>query len=178
MGFGDSWSALGVAGPRISPPVLFSHQYARNRIRGFVGTRIRGLCLAGRYAPARSFRAPWRWRGWAAGLLLCYGLLFYPLLSFLAGHTYFGSPTFGLLCQTTIFTIGVLALLRSPFPRSLFLAPVLWSLIGAQAAVLLAVPQDLGLWVAAALGILLAMRPPLRGAHAEVSSAGSGKHGG
>jgi hypothetical protein len=64
-------------------------------------------------------------------------------------------PTFGLPCPTTLFTIGVLAFLVVPHPRSPLAVPVLWCLIGFQAAFFLDVPQDLALLVAAALGMLL-----------------------
>jgi hypothetical protein len=67
-------------------------------------------------------------------------------------------PTFGLPCPTTLFTIGLLACLVPPYPRSTLVVPVLWCLVGAQAAFLLGVPQDLGLLVAAAVGAFLIVR--------------------
>lgn len=90
--------------------------------------------------------------------LVSFALLVYPAWSVLAGHRYPAMPTFGLPCPTTLFTIGMLALLVPPYPRSVAVVPVLWCLVGAQAAFLLGVPQDLGLLVAAVFGGYLVMR--------------------
>jgi hypothetical protein len=42
----------------------------------------------------------------------------------------------------TIFTFGMLLLTTSAVPRWLLVIPVIWSLIGGSAAILLHVPQD------------------------------------
>jgi hypothetical protein len=101
---------------------------------------------------------PRGWRLVVGILLLAYSLLIYPAISWLVGIEYFASPTFGLPCPTTIFTIGVLAFIAKPVPRAVFVVPISWSLVGAQAAFLLGVPQDFGLLVAAGLGVALALR--------------------
>jgi hypothetical protein len=46
-------------------------------------------------------------------------------------------------CPTTIFTIGVLCFLATPHPRYVLLTPILWSVVGTQAAFLFGVHQDL-----------------------------------
>jgi hypothetical protein len=95
----------------------------------------------------------------AVGLgLVFFSLVLYPLWSFYAGHHYPALPTFGLPCPTTLFTIGLLAFLVAPYPRSPFVVPVLWCFVGAQAAFLFDVPQDLGLVVAGVAGIVLLLR--------------------
>ncbi len=48
--------------------------------------------------------------------------------------------------------------LSAPYPRAPIVVPALWCLVGAQAAFLLDVPQDLGLFVAAAVGVGLLLR--------------------
>ena len=93
-----------------------------------------------------------------AGLVV-FALLVYPLWSTQAGHSYPQLPSFGLPCPTTLFTIGLLSLLVAPYPRSPFVVPVAWCLVGAQAAVLFGVTADLALLVAAAQGLLLMFRP-------------------
>lgn len=107
-------------------------------------------------------RLHFRWqpgpRGWAAAVTLLFALVGYPAWALAAGHRYPAFATFGLPCPTTLFTIGLLALAVRPCPRSVFVVPVLWCLIGSQAAFLLGVPQDLGLLPAAALGMALALR--------------------
>lgn len=95
----------------------------------------------------------------AAGVaLIVFALIAYPAWSYMAGHRYPAMPTFGLPCPTTIFTIGVLAFLVKPYPRSALVVPVLWCLVGVQAAFLLGVPQDFGLGVAGVVGIALLVR--------------------
>ena len=89
--------------------------------------------------------------------LLAFALLAYPIWATLAGHGYPELPTFGLPCPTTIFTIGVLALASGTSLRAVFTVPILWSLVGSQAAFLLDVKPDLGLLVAgvAAVGLFI-----------------------
>ena len=102
----------------------------------------------------------------AVGLLLVvFALAIYPAWSLFAGRRYPELATFGLPCPTTIFTIGLLAFTVSPYPRVSLVVPVLWSLIGSQAAFFLGVSQDLGLLVAGLVGIVL-MALPKHGAAA------------
>jgi hypothetical protein len=91
-------------------------------------------------------------------LLVVFALAIYPAWSVYAGHAYPELPTFGLPCPTTIYTIGLLAFLVRPYPRTPLVVPVVWSFIGGQAAFLLSVPQDLGLVVAGLVGLVLLMR--------------------
>lgn len=91
-------------------------------------------------------------------LLVAFALIVYPAWSYISGHRYLESPTFGLPCPTTIFTVGLLALLVRPYPRSPLVVPVLWSLVGVQAAFLLRVPQDLALAMVAVVGTVLIAR--------------------
>jgi hypothetical protein len=97
---------------------------------------------------------------WVPGLkamtgvvLIAFALVLYPVWSAYAGHPYPATPTFGLPCPTTIFTIGVLCFAVPPTPRSPLVVPLLWCLVGAQAAFLLGVQPDLGLIAAAVVGI-------------------------
>lgn len=95
----------------------------------------------------------------AVGLsLVIFALGIYPAWTWYAGHHYPAAPTFGLPCPTTIFTVGMLAFLAAPYPRSLFVAPFLWSLVGSQAAFLLGVTQDFGLLVATVVATVLIVR--------------------
>lgn len=85
--------------------------------------------------------------------LIVFALVVYPVWSAYAGHPYPATPTFGLPCPTTIFTIGLLCFAVPPTPRSPLFVPLLWCLVGAQAALLLGVQPDLGLIAAAMVGI-------------------------
>lgn len=91
--------------------------------------------------------------------LVVFALVAYPAWTYFAGHRYPAFPTFGLPCPTAIFTIGMLAFLKAPYPRSPFVVPVLWSFVGGQAAFLLNVPADYGLAVAGLVGIVLMLKP-------------------
>jgi hypothetical protein len=104
------------------------------------------------------FRVSFQTRGRLGWALVAFSLAIYPAWAVVAGHRFPEFPTFGLPCPTTIFTIGMLAFLVPPYPRWPLVAPVLWCLVGAQAAFLLAVPQDLGLLVAAIAGVFLLAR--------------------
>jgi Family of unknown function (DUF6064) len=99
-------------------------------------------------------------------VLVVFALFIYPAWSLYSGHGYPGMPTFGLPCPTTLFTMGLLTFLVPPYPRSTLVVPVLWCLVGAQAAFLLGVWQDLGLLVAAAVGAVLIARPSVPSARA------------
>ncbi|MBI5889725.1 MAG: hypothetical protein HZB47_03480 [Nitrosomonadales bacterium] len=101
--------------------------------------------------------------------LVVFALVAYPAWSSFSGHGYPALPTFGLPCPTTLFTIGLLAFVAPPYPRSTLVAPVLWCFVGAQAAVLFGVHADLGLVVAGLFGIVLLIRS--RGVTAPPSAA-------
>jgi hypothetical protein len=93
--------------------------------------------------------------GW---LLVFYAMLLYPLVGWWRGHPYPGMPMFGITpCPVTLFTVGVL-LLATTAPWWLLVIPFAWSLIGASAALLLAMPQDWPLLVSG-VAILLKIRP-------------------
>lgn len=98
-------------------------------------------------------------RGWVAAATITYALLLYPALGLLAGQSYWESPSFGAPCPTTIFTLGMLMLVERPFPRATLVAPVLWALIGSYAALALGVPQDYGLFAAAAAALAASTGP-------------------
>lgn len=91
--------------------------------------------------------------------LLGFALVAYPVWSTVAGHGYPELPTFGLPCPTTIFTIGVLALASGKGLRAVLAVPILWSLVGSQAAFLLDVTPDFGLLVAGAAAVVLFLLP-------------------
>jgi hypothetical protein len=75
-------------------------------------------------------------------LLIVFAAAVYPLLGIAAGHVYPYMPMFGITpCPVTIFTLGML-LLAHPVRWLTLTIPVLWSLVGGSAALLLDVPQD------------------------------------
>lgn len=96
-----------------------------------------------------------------AGILLAlYALIIYPLIGYYSGHVYPNSPTFGLPCPTTIFTLSVFSLSEKRLPLYLIFIPILWSLIGFSAATTLGIYEDIGLLIAGlALAILNFTKP-------------------
>lgn len=87
-------------------------------------------------------------------LMMVFGLLMYPLLNGFMGHAYFESPTFGAPCPTTIFTLGLMLMIRNVHPL-LWIVPLAWSLIGGSAAFMLDVPQDYSLIASGFLVMML-----------------------
>jgi len=104
-------------------------------------------------------RLAFRWvpglRATTGSVLIAFALVVYPVWSGYAGHPYPEMPTFGLPCPTTIFTIGLLCFAMPPTPRSPSIVPLLWCLVGAQAALFLGVQPDLGLIAAGVVGVAL-----------------------
>jgi Family of unknown function (DUF6064) len=99
------------------------------------------------------------WTGWA---FIAYAAIFYPLIGVSTGHRYPEIPTFGVTpCPVTIFTFGLLLLTTPPPSRCLLVIPLVWSLIGGSAAILLGVPQDWLLLVSGLIAVpLIVFRKP------------------
>lgn len=89
------------------------------------------------------------------GLLVFYALIVYPWLGSLSGHVYPYSPTFGLPCPTTIFTVGLLMLAGWSVPRHVLAIPLIWATIALYAAFELGVHEDFGLLPAILAGLRL-----------------------
>lgn len=110
--------------------------------------------------------------GVTGAVLVAYALLVYPMIGYAAGQRYPATPTLGLPCPTTIFTLGVL-LWAPRIPLRLLIIPALWSIVGTSAALSHGMVQDFGLGIAALIvWTLLAARRRWRGA-ALPAAAGS-----
>jgi uncharacterized protein DUF6064 len=88
-----------------------------------------------------------------------YGLA-YPFVAAVAG-SYPRTPTFGVPCPTTIFTIGLL-LATNPLPRWLVIIPLMWSVVGGSAALVLDMPADAVLLLGGAVLAIYAFIPSAR----------------
>jgi hypothetical protein len=105
------------------------------------------------------------WRTCGA-ILLAFALVIYPLLSIALGHRYPAAPTFGLPCPTTIYTFGLLLLRERTVPGPIIAIPLVWAAIGATAAALLGMKEDMGLGAGALVMVALLLRQRgLRPAH-------------
>jgi hypothetical protein len=90
-------------------------------------------------------------------VLMLFALFIYPLLSYLFGHGFPLSPTFGVPCPTTIFSFGVFLWSTGSFPKVLLIIPFLWSLLGFSAATTLGIKEDAALLVAGFLTTAILM---------------------
>ncbi len=101
------------------------------------------------------------WKGIIGAIIIGFGLILYPLLNFYNGHAYPYSPTFGLPCPTTIFTLGILCWVENKPPKFLWIIPLIWSVIGFTAAITLGFYEDIGLLVAGLFsGLQLVVNKP------------------
>ena len=108
------------------------------------------------------FDSGWTTRHVLAGFLLLYSLA-YPFLVLLSGHEFPRAPAYAVPCPTTLFTAGVLLATVPPVPRSLFVVPIAWSLVGGSAALVLGMTPDLMLFAAGACLMAYAVRPQMFG---------------
>lgn len=88
-------------------------------------------------------------------LFILYGLAIYPILGYLSGHRYPSTPTFGLPCPTTIFTLGLLLWTDRKIPKFLLVIPVMWAMIGFFATFQLNVWEDAMLLVTGLVGSVM-----------------------
>lgn len=92
---------------------------------------------------------------WAGLFFVVYAAALYPLIGVATGHRYPELPMFGVTpCPVTIFTLGMLLLTVNQPSGYLLAIPLLWSLIGGSAAILLQIPQD---WLLLASGAITAL---------------------
>jgi len=87
---------------------------------------------------------------------VAYALAIYPILGSVNGHGYPYMPMLGVApCPTTIFTLGVLLMVRPNISNWLFAIPLVWSLIATAAAINLGMVEDFGLTSAAVVTFAL-----------------------
>jgi hypothetical protein len=88
-------------------------------------------------------------KGYLGYFFILYGLLIYPVISYLIESQAERIISPGLPCPTTILTFGFFMLAAPKFPKYLLILPALWALIGISAVINLGVYQDLMMQVAA-----------------------------
>lgn len=96
--------------------------------------------------------------GYTGHGLMIFALIVYPLLAIMAGHAWPRMPVFGVApCPMTIFTFSMLLLAQPKIPMSLMVIPLLWTLIGGSAALLLGMPEDFSLLLAGVTALAVAI---------------------
>jgi hypothetical protein len=101
-----------------------------------------------------------------AAVLAVYALVAYPAIALALRRDPLDVAGFGLPCPTTIFSVAMLGLLKPPFPRALFIVPMLWALIAVQAKWMLGIYEDLVLAAALAAALWFACVPFTHTEHA------------
>lgn len=90
---------------------------------------------------------------------IVYAMILYPIIGYVLGHGYPNSPSFGIApCPTTIFTFGLMLMLKPKIKPYIFIIPAIWSLIGFFAALKLGIIEDVGLLIAGAAGTIMLIR--------------------
>jgi hypothetical protein len=113
------------------------------------------LAYAGVYRNRLNFGFHGDLAAWVGVFFVVYAAVLYPLIGIASGHHYPKLPMFGITpCPVTIFTLGMLLLTVNQPPGYLLAIPLLWSLIGGSAAILLQIPQD---WLLLASGAITAL---------------------
>ncbi len=90
--------------------------------------------------------------------LMLFALVIYPLLGYTLGHQYPSSPTFGLPCPTTIFTFGLLLINSKKVPNTIFIIPIIWSVIGSIAVFQFGMIEDIGLIIGCLIAYTLSQK--------------------
>lgn len=96
--------------------------------------------------------------GWCGLVFVAAAMIVYPLIGTAADQAW---PRIALLgvapCPTTLFTLGLLLMAEDRVPWHLLIIPLIWALIGGTGAILLDIPQDLSMPIAAVLTVVLAI---------------------
>lgn len=94
-----------------------------------------------------------RGRSVIGAVFVVYAGIAYPAIGLLSGDGYPAMPLFGVApCPLLIFTFGIF-LLANRTSWWLWIVPILWSIVGGSAAILLSVQQDWALPISALLAL-------------------------
>lgn len=113
------------------------------------------LAVFGIFKNKMGFSFQWDKYSKTGFILVIYALIVYPLLGYLFGHIYPQSPTFGVPCPSTIFTLGILLMATRPIKMVLLIIPSIWSLLSFSAVLTLGVKEDVGLIISGVIAIIL-----------------------
>lgn len=105
------------------------------------------------------FRFTGNVEGWVALVLIGAAVILYPLIGVSSDQAWPRMPLVGVAPgPTVVWTLGMLLLAVPRVPWHLLLIPLLWSVTGVASALLLDLPQDFALALAAALAVVVAIR--------------------
>jgi hypothetical protein len=89
---------------------------------------------------------------------ILFGLVIYPIISYMLEKSVVHIISFGLPCPTTIFTLGLLGLQSDSIKKRFLIIPFIWSFIGLYAAVSMGVYQDAAMPIAALYTIIISVK--------------------
>lgn len=89
---------------------------------------------------------------------ILYGLIIYPIISYLAEGSFERTIVMGLPCPSTILTFGFFILTNNKFPKYLLIIPSLWAVVGLSAAINIGVYQDVMILIAALTADIILIR--------------------
>jgi hypothetical protein len=121
---------------------------------------LQGILLLNFAVKAGSFSFHRNIASFFSAVLLIYALIIYPLLGYFEGHAYPYSPTFGLPCPTTIFTLAIFLLSEKRMPWYIVVIPLLWTVIGFSAAFTFGIYEDTALIISGLLCAVLHFSKP------------------
>ena len=90
-----------------------------------------------------------RVREYLGYFFILFGLIIYPIISYLLEVSFVKTISLGLPCPTTILTFGFLMITTNKLSKYLLIIPTIWAVIGTGAAVNFGVYQDYVMLIAA-----------------------------
>lgn len=81
-------------------------------------------------------------REYVGYFFILFGLILYPIISYLLEASFVKTISLGLPCPTTILTFGLLMLTTNKLSKYLLIIPTIWAIIGTTAAINFDVYQD------------------------------------
>ncbi|MFO8146039.1 MAG: DUF6064 family protein [Gillisia sp.] len=81
-------------------------------------------------------------REYIGSFFILFGLILYPIISYLLEGSFVRTISLGLPCPTTILTFGFLMLTNTKLAKYLLIIPTIWAIIGTAAAINFDVYQD------------------------------------
>lgn len=81
-------------------------------------------------------------RQYIGSFFILFGLILYPIISYLLEGSFVRTISLGLPCPTTILTFGFLMLTNTKLSKYLLIIPTIWAIIGTGAAINFDVYQD------------------------------------
>jgi hypothetical protein len=104
------------------------------------------------------FRSALQTKDYLGYFFIVYGLIIYPIISYLVEGSFERTIVMGLPCPSTIFTFGLFMLTRNKFPNYLLIIPSLWAVVGLSAAINIGVFQDIMILIAAITADIILIR--------------------